>query len=160
MPERLHSPGPGRKEQRRQHGRERRRAHAPLGERGQRERGERTDGNQHRRQPRQLARVLIEDRELGRDARDNGERADDPRAAPALQQLRGARAGEHGDERREQRDVIGMEDAFRQLNTTPVTSRAPPTAINQPLRGSARRRRLATRMPIPLTSAKPSSQPA
>ena len=46
------------------------------------------------------------------------------------------------------------------LKATAVTAKAPPTAMIQPVRGSSRRRRLRTAIPIPPTSASPSSQPA
>ena len=47
------------------------------------------------------------------------------------------------------------------LNATAVVRKAPPVAISQPVRASARRRRVATaRATMPPTSAKPSSQPA
>src|SRR3954453_17691476 len=49
---------------------------------------------------------------------------------------------------------------FAELKATAVVANAPPTAMSQPVRGSARRRRLATRIAMPPTTAKPSSQPA
>src|SRR4051794_12768404 len=47
---------------------------------------------------------------------------------------------------------------FAELKATAVVANAPPTAMSQPVRASARRRRLATRTAIPPATAKPSSR--
>ena len=46
------------------------------------------------------------------------------------------------------------------LKATAVTAKAPPTATIQPVRSSSRRSRLRTAIPMPPTSASPSSHPA
>ena len=114
MAERVEGPARGRPDQQA----ERRHQHCGAdpggGPHGKRQRHGNPSHDQHRRQPRELTRCVVQHDQLGGHAAGHGERSHHSRDLIAPKRERCRRAHERRRERREQRHVVRVEDALRE----------------------------------------------